>query len=260
MSGKEEGFVPVFPKREKKDKKDKKVKQPQQEKPKETKAEKPAEEAKPLINENTIICNFCYQIGHKSDACPEKKAKSDVVYCSRCGKAGHVTKDCHVKFDVECFFCGESSHTYAKCPLREKFLHEVEGGKKESSLICRNCGAVGHLAHECKEPVQRRRLCLRCGEEGHTSSSCKKPADDPSAFRLCHHCGEIGHLTSECKVPGVQPLSICELCGQPGHSAENCPADMPSEPAKEKKPEPVKAPRKKLDSSDLQDTEQFPSL
>jgi len=261
MSGKDEGFVPAVPRREKKDKK---AKQPKQEKPqqqpKETKPEKPAEESKPAINENTVICNVCFKIGHKSDSCPEKKGKSDINYCNKCGKAGHRGTDCKVTLEMGCFYCGESSHTYHRCPQREKILFESDGVKRESYVICRNCGCLGHLSHECKEPVQRRQLCFRCGEVGHSTKDCPKPEEDPSVYRVCRHCGEIGHFASECKVPNIQHPDVCPLCGQIGHTVDECPSDMPSESKPvEKKPE-QKAPKKTMKSADLKDTEQFPAL
>jgi len=265
MSAKEGEFVPVNPKREKKEKKAKQPaqeKKPAQEKPKEAKEEKPAEQ-KSLINEHTLICLNCYQIGHKSEACPEKKAQSDVYYCSRCGRAGHRAADCKQSMEKECFYCGQNTHTYSQCPEREKVLFEVDGRKKESSQICRNCGCVGHTVRECKLPDQRRHICFRCGEEGHSSNKCEKPAEDHSQYLLCRFCGEIGHSTSDCKAPKVQRPDVCPICGQIGHKKEECTLDMPEEVTKvveEKKPEPVKAPKKTMTSSDLQDTEQFPSL
>jgi len=203
---------------------------------------------KPVINENSVICMFCYKLGHISDNCPEKKGKTDVVYCVRCGKAGHLAKDCKMTVEKECFYCGESTHTYSQCPEREKVLFEADGHKKESFVICRNCGAVGHLMSECKQPSQRRQLCYRCGEVGHSSSKCSKPAEESASFIVCHHCGEIGHYTRDCKVPSVQHPDVCPLCGEIGHSADECTSDMPSkpkavekkvEPVVEKKPEPV---------------------
>jgi len=271
MSGTEDGFVPAVPRREKKEKKAKQPKQEkpqqqqQQQQPKQTKApeaEKPAEQPNAVINERTVMCPICYNIGHRAEACPEKKTRNDTVYCIRCGKAGHRSTDCKVKTEkFECFFCGNNTHTYSQCPEREKILHVIEEGRKgQSSVICPKCGCVGHVGSNCKEPNPRRRICRRCGEEGHTVEECKKPEEDHSAFRLCYRCGEIGHVSDECKVLNVQHPDVCPLCGQIGHTVDNCPSDMPSgKPVEEKKHE--KAPAKKtLNSSDLMDAEQFPSL
>jgi len=267
MSGKEQEFVPVGRRDRKKEKKQPQAKpQPQKEKPVAPKVEEKKSEVvaeKPAISEHTVICNFCYQIGHTSENCSEKKGKTNVSHCIACGKAGHHAGECTTKTVMnECFFCGDNRHTMLQCPEREKLLFERDGHKKVSTIVCRNCGCVGHTVSECKEPVQRRIVCMRCGEVGHQSSKCTKPAEDSSAFRVCRHCGEIGHLASECKVPSIQKPDVCPLCGQIGHTVDECPADMPAKP-QEPKAEPVheKAPRKKnLTGSDLQDTEQFPSL
>jgi len=275
MSGVEQEFVPVGGRRDRK----KEKKQPEKAKAEKTekktekkaekavekvekKVEKKPEEAKPLINESTIICSYCYKIGHKSDSCPEKKAaKPNELRCIRCGGVGHFVNQCEVSFLNECFYCGKNDHGYGQCPERAKILYEHDGRKKESSLICVNCGCVGHSVRECKEPAQRRQVCMRCGEVGHLQSKCEKPAADQNQYRVCHHCGEIGHIASECKVPSVAKPDVCPLCGKIGHSVSECPADMPEKPATEAKKEPQEKPRKKgISSSDLEDIEQFPSL
>jgi len=273
MSGKEEEFVPVG---RRKDRREKKEKKPQQEKPKQQKEapkkeapkeapkkeEKPAvEESKPVIDEKTLICPICYNIGHKADSCPDKKPKSDIRYCSRCGKAGHRAADCKASLDSGCFFCGEHSHHFSLCPVRAEFLREDEDGKKkEFCVICRNCGGLGHKSSECKQPSLRAKFCHNCGEEGHNAEECDKPVEKLGSTIVCHRCGEIGHTASDCKVPSMHRLEVCPICGQFGHGIDECPSDMPSKPASEK-PAHEKVQRKKLmTSTDLQDVEQFPSL
>jgi len=205
---------------------------------------------------------YCYNLGHKSDACPEKKhAKEYVKYCIACGKPGHNSSECHVSSVNDCFFCGNQKHTYKQCPEREKIVFERDGKKMESTLICRNCGAVGHSSRECKEPSQRRQVCMRCGAVGHITSGCPQPAEDSSSFIVCLHCGEIGHKAADCKVPSIVRPNVCPLCGQIGHTKEECTADMPKTEEAVKEPVKEDSRRKKaITASDLKDTEQFPSL
>jgi len=262
----EEGFVPAVPRREKKDKK---AKQPKQEKPqpqpaKEAKTvEKKEEESKPVINENSIICQSCYKIGHTSDKCPEKKQRFR-PFCNKCGSSDHLGNECKFKgfFESECYYCGANTHFCGHCPEREKIVFVGEDDrKKECFRFCLKCGEFGHTIQFCKDSSKRRAFCFRCGEEGHTSSECKQPKEDESSFTVCYRCGELGHQSSECKVVNKAYPDVCPLCGQIGHTVDECPSDMPSASAPVKEEKREKAPAKKvIKSADLKDTDQFPSL
>lgn len=55
---------------------------------------------------------------------------------------------------------------------------------------CFKCGGVGHKAHTCDGPDQRK-CCFKCGEEGHRMATCVKPW-------CCNRCGEE-HRSGYCR-------------------------------------------------------------
>ena len=210
-------------------------------------------------------------VGHRSDKCPAKAAEKSEEMCVFCGKPGHKLADCPTGDPVremECFFCGEKNHTYYQCPKRKEFLTKSEDGEREfeSYVVCRNCGRVGHFESKCDQPSQRKTVCFHCGQTGHTSKECPNPKESAEALRVCRHCGELGHFATECPEPSVARPAKCPLCGGFGHKLEDCPRDMPAEKPKEEAkpkaaPKPAPKPKAKpLTPSDLNSTEQFPSL
>ncbi|GJQ11156.1 hypothetical protein GpartN1_g2947.t1 [Galdieria partita] len=96
----------------------------------------------------------------------------------------------------------------------------------ESTVICSNCGLVGHLSVFCPEDVLGRR-CFLCGGEGHLARNCPE--------ELCHNCLRPGHKRKDCTLPrrdwrreekhaypqyedikNVKKLK-CYFCGKAGH-------------------------------------------
>lgn len=74
------------------------------------------------------------------------------VACWRCGKRGHLAKDCSLSAAKPCYYCAQYGHEPFSCPHR----------------LCFRCGEPGHMTKDCS--LQRgqvkgggRGLCLRCG-------------------------------------------------------------------------------------------------
>lgn len=74
---------------------------------------------------------------------------------------------------------------------------------------CFKCWHYGHLAIQCKSPIDRSKLCIRCGKDGHKIAECKNEA-------RCILCIEINHAdncahaagTARCQVYKNAVLSI----------------------------------------------------
>merc|ERR1712013_9161 len=79
-----------------------------------------------------------------------------------------------------------------------------------NKIVCIECGAKGHWAHEC--PVRKKELMRKHGDR-------------------CNRCGRKGHWARDCRATdGVSKMeylrsihgSTCNRCGRPGHWARDC--------------------------------------
>lgn len=107
------------------------------------------------------------------------------VKCHRCGKVGHIGKECPAPPEAFhfCYNCGKEGHGSEECP---------EPKVATNYKVCRNCGEMGHFASECTLPKHEvKKPCPVCGKYGHTQEDCpsdmaaeevvaeKKPAETP---------------------------------------------------------------------------------
>lgn len=127
-----------------------------------------------------IRCFNCNEKGHRTFECTQPKKEK---VCFLCGKLGHLKKECPNEL---CFNCHEPGHQFrqcrkprcrpgdtcrrchgyghfeSSCPDKWRQYHltlkpgEIIISKSNSNpqydnVFCYNCGAEGHLGHECLE-------------------------------------------------------------------------------------------------------------
>ncbi|CAG9466021.1 unnamed protein product [Pedinophyceae sp. YPF-701] len=146
--------------------------------------------------------------------------------CHRCGRAGHMARDCSEKASIRpCYLCAQVGHNAQACP----------------NLPCFRCGRPGHMARDCtnKSPNPKGVACLRCGSPYCGSVGAgdafrkggKCPLEGPTAQDLarvaCYACGETGHMC--CKLPdtGAPGSAWCFNCGEKGHWGWECERPRP---------------------------------
>ena len=115
------------------------------------------------------------------------------VKCLRCGKNGHLKRDC-LWANGGCFGCGQSGHMVGQCP-------------NPRPMECFRCGRMGHIARECGRRVNGRNdsICGNCGQAGHYARMCRAPRS------TCGNCGLVGHTTSVCRRAQVAPVQAAGI-------------------------------------------------
>ena len=104
-----------------------------------------------------------YEIRPDNNVGPKNETKE----CFRCGKRGHLRRDCRVS-------------------------QAVQGGRVNT--YCKYCKTKGHDAKRCEKRVERGiPYCNTCDKIGHESKQCKSD-------RTCSYCNRRGHTFNECRV------------------------------------------------------------
>ncbi|KAL0271859.1 UNVERIFIED_CONTAM: hypothetical protein PYX00_008821 [Menopon gallinae] len=69
------------------------------------------------------FCSKCQNYGHARSSC--KNAPAGGIRCLKCGKIGHIAKDCGEK--LNCFNCNSPEHRgdSTKCPKYARYLEEA---------------------------------------------------------------------------------------------------------------------------------------
>ncbi|KAG4423988.1 hypothetical protein IFR04_002830 [Cadophora malorum] len=149
--------------------------------------------------EDTRPCRSCLRLGHEANVCPEKDAGTNL--CENCYELGHTKHKCPMpsldpgvttRFDMPCFKCGKPGHITKEC----------------TTQVCRRCKAVeDHDTIDCKHPWCREHkttahtrencpssYCKECQVNGHLMGTTYCPK-----FEACSKCGG-NHLSTACKI------------------------------------------------------------
>jgi hypothetical protein len=108
------------------------------------------------INNITIRCFNCNEVGHMSRDCPNELE----INCIRCNRKGHYDWECP---NIKCFRCNQIGHKSFDCKVTSKEI-----------IRCDTCKSIGHYAEDClSEPfrIKKKKLkestCYFCNQKGH---------------------------------------------------------------------------------------------
>lgn len=157
---------------------------------------------------------------------PESEWEQNTKRCYRCGRAGHLMRDCtYEEKQKPCYLCGALDHQargQADCP----------------NTLCYRCGKPGHQARDCHNPTAVHHVCLRCG-----SRQCANSGSPTFSRELCsfeYHPKDLALVTfvgtgasdevdagrgaKRRKIRGAPPPFenvrggvSCAVCGEDGH-------------------------------------------
>ena len=131
-----------------------------------------------------------------------KSGAATGAQCYKCGKVGHLSKDCRgggartwtaSPGNKRCYRCGQEGHIARVC--RHRRTHQFNNrSPRTQNGRCQICGREGHIARDCRErmtqkhsfnsrsssPRTRDNSCRICGEEGHFARECRQNRSNSS--------------------------------------------------------------------------------
>ena len=172
--------------------------------------------------------------------------------CHKCGKSGHVQKDCRQNKDVpqnthvtqndgspKCPHCNKyPNHTPENCfknPNNPNFKGKKNNDSNGNDNVNGSNNGNNGAQNKDKKPQQSyvgyvpgyvppyngdQTYCSICNSTDHAGSACTFPTPHLyNSTMVCRNCCIKGHTDSDCKHPN--PIN-CKICHKPGHKAEIC--------------------------------------
>jgi cellular nucleic acid-binding protein len=147
------------------------------------------------------------------------ECKKGTNLCYKCGKIGHLARDCSKIFT--CYNCRGGGHMSQECPRPRKaeVVTAPEKTKARANALTQDEArkrpdvVASRMVRMDKEVDNgmvglKRKICVKCGKEH--LGECRIGTD------LCYRCGEAGHISYNC------PTLKCNFCGTREHKAKDC--------------------------------------
>ena len=150
---------------------------------------------------------------------PSKKIASSHVACFRCGKEGHIQRDCRAN---QRWPTGQEWGSSKRTP------QERARAPSRTDRGCYLCGRQGHFARECRKFDRPPQVMATAGEGKNSSKRTpQERARAPSRTdRGCYLCGRQGHFARECR-KFDRPPQVMATAGEGRNSTCACHAPHP---------------------------------